>query len=154
MACIIRDPARFDVQLPAAASGDQLALVQLPKAADLASAAKLAHLSLAKLRELNPGYRGKRMPADAPHHLLLPQDNADDLLAAVATDGADVLASTVTPTHSHHQGLARHKVRQGESLLSIAKRFHLDIKVLRAWNGLAANADVHPGMTLRLTAPE
>jgi membrane-bound lytic murein transglycosylase D len=154
MACIIRDPARFHVQLPAAGDGVQLALVQLPKAADLASAAKLAHLSLAKLRALNPGYRGKRMPADVPHHLLLPQGNADDLLAAVA-NSADALASTDAPTHpSHHHRLARHKVLQGESLLSIAERYHLDIKALRAWNGLAANADVHPGMTLRLTAPE
>jgi membrane-bound lytic murein transglycosylase D len=155
MACIIRDPARFDVQLPAADDGAQLALVQLPKAADLADAAKLAHLSLSKLRELNPGYRGKRMPADAPHHLLLPPDNADDLLAAVQANGADALAAADTPAHrSHHRRLARHRVLQGESLLTIAKRFHLDIKALRAWNGLAANADVHPGMTLRLTAPE
>ncbi|HEX8778388.1 MAG TPA: transglycosylase SLT domain-containing protein [Rhodanobacter sp.] len=157
MACIIRDPARFDVQLPAADGGEQLALVQLPAAADLASAAKLAQMPLAKLRKLNPGYRGSRMPADAPHHLLLPQANADDLLAAVAANGADALASarsTQLAKHSHRGRIARHKVLRGESLLSIAKRYHLDSKALRAWNGLAARDEVHPGQLLRLTAPD
>ncbi|HET6906254.1 MAG TPA: transglycosylase SLT domain-containing protein [Rhodanobacteraceae bacterium] len=162
MACIIREPSRFDVQLPQADEVTQLSRVSLPVAADLASAAKLAHLPLAKLRELNPGYRGKRMPTDAPHHLLLPQANADDLLAAVAADGIDALASTTdSPTaksshhkSSHHRRIARYKVRQGESLLSIATRYHLDARKLRAWNGLAASDDVHPGMTLRLTAPD
>ncbi|HEX7130101.1 MAG TPA: transglycosylase SLT domain-containing protein [Rhodanobacteraceae bacterium] len=157
MACIIRDPARFDVQLPAADDGERLALVQLPTAADLANAANLAHLPLAKLRELNPGYRGRRMPADVPHHLLLPQDNADDLLAAVAADGADALASAPGAQRTNHSqpgGIARHKVLRGESLLSIAKRFHLDAKALRVWNGLAASDEVHPGQLLRLTAPD
>jgi membrane-bound lytic murein transglycosylase D len=155
MACIIRDPSRFDVQLPPSRDAEALALVQLPKAADLASAARLAHMQLSELRKLNPGYRSKRMPADAPHHLLLPQENADDLIAAVTTGGADALAAADAPAHrSHHRRLARHKVLQGESLLSIARRYHLDIKALRAWNGLATNDDVHPGQMLRLTAPE
>jgi len=158
MACIIRDPARFNVELPKADGDQQLALVQLPQAADLANAAKLAQIPLAKLRALNPGYRGARMPADAPHHLLLPQSQADDLLAAIGTDAADLLVSprtreADTPKHHAHRRIARHKVRRGESLLSIAQRFHLDAGSLRKWNGLAADGDVRPGQTLRLTPP-
>lgn len=145
MACIIRDPGRFDVQLPQPDSDRPLTLVQLPQAAELAGAAKLAHLPLAKLRALNPGYRGKRMPTGAPHHLLLPQPNADDLLAAADTPGT---------RHAHRHKPPRHKVLSGESLLGIAKRFHLDADSLRKWNGLASNDDIHPGMTLLLTAPE
>jgi membrane-bound lytic murein transglycosylase D len=156
MACIIRDPGRFDVQLPQPDSDRQLALVQLPQAAELASAAKLAHMPLAKLRALNPGYRGKQMPADAPHHLLLPQPNADALLAAVSAGNGDMLAATDTSgtRHMHHHKPPRHRVLSGESLLSIARRYHLDADSLRKWNGLARNDDIHPGMTLLLTAPE
>lgn len=157
MACIIRDPSRFDVQLPDADEASRLAVVQLPAATDLADAAELAHMPLAKLRKLNPGYRGKRMPRHAPHHLLLPQVHADDLLAALSANGTEMLASAKharTSKPSRHHPIARYKVRKGESLLSIAKRYHLDASKLRAWNGLAANDDVHPGMTLRLTAPE
>lgn len=156
MACIIRQPARFHVQLPPLQGDEALTLVQLPKATELASAAKLAHLPLSKLRALNPGYRGKRMPTDAPHHLLLPQTNADDLLAAITSSGADTLASADSPAkrHSHPDRLASYRVAEGESLLNIARRFHLDVSKLRAWNGLAANDDVHPGETLRLTASD
>ena len=158
MACIIRDPSRFEVELPQADEGNSLTLVQLSAAADLASAAKLAHMPLTRMRELNPGYRGKRMAADVPHHLLLPQANADDLLAAVAAMGSDALASAAgdasAATPRHHRRIARHKVREGESLLSIATRYHLDAGKLRVWNGLAASDDVHPGQMLRLTAPE
>lgn len=157
MACIIRDPARFNVQLPQPAEASELTLVSLPQAADLASAAKLADLPLAKLREWNPGYRSRRMPADAPHHLLLPQANADDLLAAVAAEGTDSLASSDAERSAskpaHHRQLARHKVLRGESLLTIAERYHLDAQSLRAWNGLASDV-VRPGQLLRLTAPD
>lgn len=156
VACIIREPARFQVQLPAPDSDRQLALVQLPEAADLAKAAKLAQIPLAKLRELNPGYRGKRMPADAPHHLLLPQQKADDLLAAINARGANMLASAdIHDSHApKHHRTSRHRVLSGESLLSIAKHYHVDADSLRAWNGLASSDDVHPGMLLRLTAPD
>ncbi|HXS74327.1 MAG TPA: transglycosylase SLT domain-containing protein [Rhodanobacteraceae bacterium] len=161
MACIIRDPARFNVDLPEADDNRQLTLVQLPQAADLASAAKLARMPLTRLRELNPGYRGSRVPADAPHHLLLPQTNADDLLAAISANGADILASshdmqeadTPSQPQAEHRKIARHKVRRGESLLTIASRFHLDARSLRAWNGLASD-NLRPGMTLRLSAPD
>jgi membrane-bound lytic murein transglycosylase D len=159
MACIIRDPARFNVELPKAESDRQLTLVQLPQAADLASAARLAQIPLAKLRALNPGYRGQRMPADAPHHLLLPQSKADDLLAAIAADGGDLLASAKpheanASKHRRHHRVASHEVRRGESLLSIAEHFHVDAGSLRKWNGLAASDDVRPGQMLRLTAPD
>jgi len=158
MACIIRDPARFNVELPKTDDDQQLALVQLPQAAELANAAKLAQIPLAKLRALNPGYRGARMPVDAPHHLLLPQSKADDLLAAIAADAADLLASAKTreadaPKLRPHRRVARHEVRRGESLLSIAQRFHLDAGSLRKWNGLPANDAVRPGQMLRLTPP-
>jgi len=159
MACIIRDPARFNVELPKADDNQQLALVQLPQAADLAGAAKLAQIPLAQLRALNPGYRGTQMPVDGPHHLLLPQGKADDLLAAIAANAADLLASSNpheadAPRHHPHRRIARHEVRRGESLLSIAKRFHLDASSLRKWNGLADNDDVRPGQMLRLAAPD
>lgn len=156
MACIIRDPARFQVELPGPEADRQLAVVQLPGAASLAGAAKLAQLPLAKLRELNAGYRGKRMPVAAPHHLLLPQDKADDLLAAIDASGADLLAAADKhdPVPEHRHGITRHRVLSGESLLSIAKRYHVDADSLRTWNGLASSDDVHPGMMLRLTAPD
>lgn len=73
LACIVRDPRRFHVRLPAADPERTLVAVELPQPIDLDLAAHLAGLAPGALRALNPGYRHARMPMDAPHHLLLPQ---------------------------------------------------------------------------------
>lgn len=73
LACIVRDPQRFHVRLPAADPERALVAVELPQPIDLDLAARLAGLTPDVLRALNPGYRRARMPDDAPHHLLLPQ---------------------------------------------------------------------------------
>ncbi len=168
LACIVRDPQRFDVDLPSQGV-IPLTLVQLPQAVGLAPAARAADISLAQLRALNPGYRGNRMPEDAPHHLLLPQDNAQRLTAMLDTEGAAALAAAETPntpsqiadvessssTQSKlaaaHRGAARHRVARGESLQSIARRYKVDPLKLRAWNALASD-QLHPGQVLRLGA--
>lgn len=167
MACVIQNPARFNVSLPTLGADEKLAVITLPAAASFASAAKLADLPLEQLRRLNPGYRASHMPADAPHRLLLPQSNAKDLLVAMAGSSGPMLAQ-VSPTRIRHSenrsdGYTRnlvtqrgrsvdHQVLRGESVLTVARRYHLDVRALRAWNDLASD-DLQPGTVLRVTAP-
>ncbi len=73
LACIVRDPQRFNVRLPAVDPQRVLVVVKLPQSIDLDLAARLAGLAPGVLRALNPGYRRARMPEAAPHHLLMPQ---------------------------------------------------------------------------------
>ncbi len=168
LACIVRDPQRFEVELPNARNATHLTLVRLPQAVELASAARAADLSLAQLRALNPGYRGSRMAEDAPHHLLLPQENAQRLSAALDSQGAAALASaehgaepknTVAPAKptlawaGKRHDTSRHRVTRGESLWSIARRYKIDPANLRAWNALASDA-LRPGQSLLLSAPD
>jgi len=178
LACIVRDPQRFDVELPSTQSVSHLTLVQLPQAVELAAAARTAGLSLTQVRALNPGYRGARMPEDAPHHLLLPQESARRLTAALDAQGAAALASLDVPHASSQTRLAdtdtdsksplakksrtaatarrstsRHRVARGESLYTIARHYKLDPSKLRTWNALAGD-NLHPGQSLRLSAPE
>lgn len=82
LACIVRDPQRFHVRLPAADPERALVAVELPQPIDLDLAARLADLAPDALRALNPGYRHARMPMDAPRHLLLPQ-RAQERFAAL-----------------------------------------------------------------------
>jgi len=168
LACIVRDPQRFEVELPSAQDAAHLTLVQLPHAVELASAARAADLSLTQLRALNPGYRGARMPEDAPHHLLLPQDNAQRLSAVLDSQGAAALAFAQPRSASKHaalsevatelasagkHGVSRHRVAQGESLWSIARRYKIDPANLRAWNALASD-NLRTGQSLLLSAPD
>lgn len=169
LACIVRDPARFDVDLPNPTDADKLALVALPKPIDLASAAHMANFSVSQLRDLNPAYRGGRMSTDVPYHLLLPQANAATLVAALGSNTADNVATTdpamstvkadaIEPviasaavTRHHHR--SRHKVLRGESLRIIAARYHIDARSLRAWNGLSGDS-LRPGQMLLVAAPD
>jgi len=165
MACIVRDPAQFEVDLPRAEGGYELTLVPLPQAVDLAGAARAAGILPTQLRTLNPGYRGKRMPEDAPHHLLLPQESAQRLSAALDTQGIAALVAdpgtkkSTTPTPAtlasagKHRGASRHRVERGESLWSIARHYRIDPAKLRSWNALASD-NLRPGQSLLLSAPD
>ncbi|MBS0431065.1 MAG: transglycosylase SLT domain-containing protein [Proteobacteria bacterium] len=93
MACIVRDPEKFNVSLPPAERDDGLTLVVLPQPMELALAARLADLSPDRLHDLNPGYRSARMPDNAPHHLLLPQAYAERL--ADAMDARDTAPTRI-----------------------------------------------------------
>ena len=165
MACIVRDPARFEVDLPQTEGGYELTLVRLPQAVDLASAARAAEIPLAQLRSLNPGYRGKRMPEDAPHHLLLPLEGAQRLGAALDAQGAAALvadsgakksaapAKATLASASEQRGASRHRVERGESLWSIARHYRIDPAKLRSWNALASD-NLRPGQSLLLSAQD
>ncbi|HEY3521465.1 MAG TPA: transglycosylase SLT domain-containing protein [Rhodanobacteraceae bacterium] len=166
MACIVRDPARFDVDLPQAENGYELTLLPLPQAVDLANAARAAGIPLAQLRSLNPGYRSERMPENAPHHLLLPQDSAQRLSAMLDAQGTDALAAagsgakeTTAPANAalasagKRDGASRHRVERGESLWSIARHYRVDLAKLRTWNALASD-NLRPGQSLLLSAPD
>ncbi len=166
LACIVRDPHRFEVELPEASDATLLTLVRLPQAVELAAAARAADLPLSRLRALNPGYRSARMPEDAPHHLLLPQDNAQRLGEVLDAQGNADLADAeshmrngVPPSSSRpasangHPGHLRHRVRRGESPFAIARDDQVDPANLRAWNALAGDTP-RPEQTLQPAAPD
>lgn len=73
LACVISNPERFHVTLPQPQEADYLHMVDLDAPVDLRLAARLAHLSDAELRRLNPGYLLPHMPDAGPYRLLLPK---------------------------------------------------------------------------------
>jgi peptidoglycan lytic transglycosylase D len=173
LACIIREPGQFSVQLPVATRSDRLATFRVPAGTRLSDAAQAAAVSLARLRSLNPGYVAGVVPADSPRMLLLPADGAQALAAALATGGPTAVANadppaarddppatdrtadsatSQSPDPPPHR-VPRHRVREGETLWSIARRFHVDVSQLLRWNGLASDV-LHPGQLLLLGAPD
>lgn len=45
-----------------------------------------------------------------------------------------------------------HRVRTGESLWTISRRYDVSMNQLRTWNGLGGRSVIHPGQRLRVTA--
>jgi membrane-bound lytic murein transglycosylase D len=83
IACVVREPQRFHVHLPALDAARRLQVVELPAPMSLRQVARLASLPLTQVETLNAGYRAANLPASGPWRLLLPAAHATRLLAAV-----------------------------------------------------------------------
>jgi LysM repeat protein/lysophospholipase L1-like esterase len=64
---------------------------------------------------------------------------------------AKVITASVVSKPLLNPGTSRHKVRSGESLYSISRRYHCNIAELRRLNGLNSNL-IHPGDYLKVPA--
>lgn len=79
LGCIVREPSRYDIQLPRVIHAYSLVRVELPQPLDLRIAARLAELPLERVRSLNAAYLDLSTPAS---HLTLPLPAATTLAAA------------------------------------------------------------------------
>lgn len=171
LSCILRQPEQFHVQLPQPSRADELAAIEVPVGTRLKDAAGMAEISELKLRTLNPGYIGSSVPADSPRTLLLPAGAVDSLATALAVASAEPVAQVTTkeqnagPSNSlplpaeptpppqdvsaAAPAPARHRVRKGDTLWSIAHRYHVSVKDLKRWNNLH-DSDVRAGEELRV----
>jgi len=200
IACIVRDPARFNVRLPHQDGDDALQVVKVSNPQSLAQAARQSGLSMDDLRDFNPAYRTTK--GTVASSILLPKtaadqyklgpvpgvtdvpDTANSVAAAddepspststavsakksakaSAKKGADKdkasrearLAKAAPAAKSAKGKAARdatviHKVDDGESLWTIARRHQVSVEQLMKWNDLQTRA-VKPGQVLRLTA--
>jgi membrane-bound lytic murein transglycosylase D len=176
LSCILRDPQRFHVELPTSSPADALQTIKVPAGTRLRSAADMAEIPESTLRALNPGYRGERIPDGSPRTLLLPADAAQSLAAALMVNASESVAQVDTresdggpsdrlplpaePARSGEDTPApaafaapshgkRHRVREGETLWSIAHRYHVSVADLKRWNDLSGDT-LRPGETLRV----
>ena len=171
LSCILRQPEQVHVQLPQPTRADELAAIEVPAGTRLKDAAGMAEISELKLRTLNPGYIGSSVPADSPRTLLLPAGAVDSLATALAVASAEPVAQVTTkeqnagpsntlplpaePTPPPQDvsaaapAPARHRVRKGDTLWSIAHRYHVSVKDLKRWNNLH-DSDVRAGEELRV----
>lgn len=184
MACIVRDPARFNVSLPRQDREDTLQVVKVSSPQSLAQAAKQSGLSMNDLRDFNPAYRTSKGTISSS--LLLPKSAADqyklgpvdpvaDVTGPVADDdaadapvkstkgkpkagapakNARAVAKAGKPSKAakvDEPQVVIHKVNNGESLWTIARRHQVSVEQLMKWNDLQTQA-VKPGQVLKLTA--
>ncbi len=125
---LIAHPKRYGITLPPIPDKPFLAVVQIRSQIDLARAAQLSGLSLDEIYRLNPGFNRWATAPGGPHRLLLPKDDAAAFLGKLAE----------LPPHER-VSWTRHRIRPGESLSVIARRYHTTVAVLRRINKLRGN---------------
>ena len=105
-----------------------LKVVELPAQIDLAKAADMAAMPLAELHRYNAAYNRWSTAPGGPHRLLLPQQNADTFEQAIAATNPKQWLSW-----------QRHQVQSGESLLTIAKKYHTSVDVIQQVNDISSH---------------
>nr|WP_114238609.1 LysM peptidoglycan-binding domain-containing protein [Dyella sp. C9] len=166
IACVIRDPGRFNVSLPTLPSEQRLVTVSVDKSMPIAHAASNAGMSPDELKDLNAGFRNGVVDSQASPYLLMPSSRVEQFRNALLSDNNNgvqgVPGTTVLPPLNAALAAATsdddtapsktHTVKTGESLWSIARRYSVGIKQLEQWNHLPGPG-VKPGQVLKVSAP-
>jgi len=143
IAQVVAAPARYGLAMPQVPDHPQLELVQADRQIDIERAARLAELSPVTLSQLNPGLKQGKTQPDGPHTLLVPLGTGQRLRLQLAS-----AQSTPAPRQAVAQTSPDgYRVRRGESLESIARRFGVTPAAMRSANGLGSGK-VRPGTYL------
>ncbi len=123
LAQLIDDPETYAIKLADIPNRPYFQVIDTGGQIDLAVAANLAEIELDDLYRLNPGFNQWATTPDGPHRLLIPVNNAATFRQAIAR----------LPPEQRMQW-NRHKVKTGETLSHIAKRYRTSTEVLQAAN--------------------
>ncbi len=123
--------------------------------------ADLCNVSVEEIESLNPQYKRNIIPGDSePQTLRLPVeaisafiDNQDTIYAYRSAElfknRRVVSSSSLKGGKSGTGELTYHRIRKGETLGGIARRYGVTVKQLRSWNGLRNN-NIRAGRRLKV----
>ncbi len=119
------------------------------------------NISISDLEFLNPTFRKNFIPAtpSSPYYIKLPNkliadfiNNETSLYAYNALKGYDASKYTVTSDDIDYEVITKkinHKVRKGETIASIARRYDCSTAEIKKWNKLKKSA-VYKGQNLKI----
>ncbi len=128
LADIIKRPEQFNLSLYKISNEEVISQVDIESQLDLAKAASLAGLSLTELQRLNPGFNRWSTDPDGPHRLVLPKHKVDSFESNLAK-----------LEKSERLAWQRYKIKSGDNLGHIAKKFHTNIDLIRQVNSITGN---------------
>ena len=142
---IALDPGRYGVTPPAAASPPpESAIVKVRGSVDLAYAARAMDVEESALRHLNPALlQACTPPQEAGYPLRVPAVAAEALRSRLADNPKTLYTRWTT-----------HRVRQGEALGSIARRYHIPMGDIARFNRLKDPRLIRAGAELVIPVPE
>ncbi len=128
LADILNNSQQYNFQWPKIDNTPITQEVEIGSQIDLALAADMAGLTVKELHALNPGYNRWATDPNGPFNLLLPVDRVSQFSTELAkTDSSQRL------------NWVRHKVKGGDSLLKLAKKYHTSTEIISKVNELKSN---------------
>ena len=129
LAKIFDDPKAYGIDLPPLKDEPYFEVVNTGSQLDLAQAAELAGVDIDEIYLLNPSYNRWATNPDGPHRLLVPKQQAEAFRTALADFPREQRVSW-----------QNYKVRKGDSLNTIARKFSTTPSVIQQVNKL--NSDL------------
>ncbi len=157
IACVVREPERFQVSLPVLPDSERLVQTSVTHSMKISTAAALADMSVAALRHLNAAFGGDHVGPGTIQYLMLPASRADRFQAAMDGSSSELARDHSAPTVAASGETARperprksHVVTSGESLWQIAKEYSTSVAHLELLNDLPQDQTIQPGQVLQL----
>jgi membrane-bound lytic murein transglycosylase D len=133
---IINNPEKYGVELPLIEDKPYFDIVSLGGQIDIKKFADDAGIDHLELKHLNAGFKRWATSPDGPHRLLIPLNKTGDIKHAE-------LAIQRAPKIRY----ANHKIEQGDSLSTIARRYGVSVRGLQKSNNLIST-NIRAGKTL------
>lgn len=128
IAQIVKTPETFGVDLHPVLNQPFFRAINIRSQVDMPQAASIAGVSLKEFYQLNPGFKRQATDPEGPYRLLVPAGLPPDFEADIAA--LPVPQSTVTQTY---------KVKKGDTLFRVARRFGMTPAALREINHLKSD---------------
>lgn len=125
ISAVVARAGHYGIELPPVDPDPPFRLVDTHGQIDLGIAAELAEMDTEALYRLNPGFNRWATHPDGPHRLAVPVEKA----ASFEKNLAELPASTRIKW-------VRHRIRKGETLSHIARRYDTTVAVLRSTNAI------------------
>lgn len=154
---IVGNPELFGFELPHVDNDVHFTTVPAPRGIDLATAARLAEMSMDEFIALNPGYNKPVINSDNDV-LIVPTDRAEQFRLRLSqhTVREPLVQQTVKKTLSQASvsniKSRSYTVRKGDTLASIARKNGTTVDRIRALNNMGGRSNLSVGQTLMLPA--
>ena len=125
---IVADPDKYNIKLTSIDDTPYFKRVDIPTQIDLAKVAELAEVDIDEVYRLNPAFNRWATSPTGPHYILLPKEKADAFSDKVSELPKKELIKWV-----------RHRIRKGETIGTIANKYHTSISSIKKVNGMRGN---------------
>lgn len=144
---LVRQPEKYSLQLPVLSNKPSTVLTTIRPQVSLSQTAKISGVTVSELKQLNPAFRTDVTPSGNTWPLLLPASAFERY-----QQNQQLLTKTIDVTpiveKSNKTGVSiQYKVKSGDTLGSIAKKFKVPTKSIRTANKLKTDA-LKPGQLL------
>jgi membrane-bound lytic murein transglycosylase D len=144
---IVNDPQKYGFSFETPDSPPVYEAVTVKKQVSLADIAKNLNVSGEALEKLNPELRLKMTPA-GPYDLRVPEGTGNLLLSRMGGIPECKIKESKTPS----AGQVTHRVRRGETLSSLANRYHTTVRAIAELNNLKKKDSLRIGQVLKIPA--